>query len=208
MRSAANTEAIPSGSARGVAGGRARGHRPRRRCPESAAHGFKRRGRPSGEDEQEPTPGAALAARPSRARRAPAAARYAAAVPAERGGLLNLDNFRRREWAPAIEAGAISTPARIYDLRSTFASNALAAGIDVFELARVMGHVDRDDRAPLRDTPVRCRRRDRQPPGRLRGRARSGQGRRPGRLGHYRASAGERRASSPTGKAPRLQGFL
>jgi hypothetical protein len=30
-------------------------------------------------------------------------------------------------------------PARIYDLRSTHASNALAARIDVFELARVMG---------------------------------------------------------------------
>lgn len=60
-------------------------------------------------------------------------------ISAERGGLLNLDNFRRREWAPAIEAGAISKPARIYDLRSTFASNAIGAGIDVFELARVMG---------------------------------------------------------------------
>ena len=45
--------------------------------------------------------------------------------PAERGGLLNLDNFRSREWAPAIEAGAVRTPARIYDLRSTFASNAI-----------------------------------------------------------------------------------
>jgi hypothetical protein len=30
-------------------------------------------------------------------------------------------------------------PARPYDLRSTFASNALAAGVTVFELARVMG---------------------------------------------------------------------
>jgi integrase len=59
--------------------------------------------------------------------------------PAERGGLLNLDNFRRREWTPAIDAGAVPEPARIYDLRSTFASNAIAAGIDVFELARVMG---------------------------------------------------------------------
>lgn len=29
--------------------------------------------------------------------------------------------------------------ARIYDLRSTFASNALAAGVSVFELARIMG---------------------------------------------------------------------
>jgi integrase len=52
---------------------------------------------------------------------------------------MNLDNFRRREWAPAIDAAAISKPARIYDLRSTFASNALAAGVSVFELARVMG---------------------------------------------------------------------
>ena len=30
-------------------------------------------------------------------------------------------------------------PARIYDLRSTFASEALAAGVSVFKLARVMG---------------------------------------------------------------------
>ena len=30
-------------------------------------------------------------------------------------------------------------PARIYDLRSTFASNALAARASVFELARIMG---------------------------------------------------------------------
>jgi hypothetical protein len=33
----------------------------------------------------------------------------------------------------------VRRPARIYDTRSTFASNALAAGISVFELARVMG---------------------------------------------------------------------
>jgi hypothetical protein len=33
----------------------------------------------------------------------------------------------------------VRRPARIYDLRSTFASNALAAGISVFELGRVMG---------------------------------------------------------------------
>jgi integrase len=59
--------------------------------------------------------------------------------PAPEGGLLNLDNFRRREWDPAIEAAAIAKPARIYDLRSTFASNALAAGVTVFELAKIMG---------------------------------------------------------------------
>jgi len=38
-----------------------------------------------------------------------------------------------------VEAAGIRTPARIYDLRSTFASNALAAGVTVFELAKVMG---------------------------------------------------------------------
>jgi integrase len=59
--------------------------------------------------------------------------------PAPGGGLLNLDNFRRREWAPAIEASGVRTPARIYDLRSTFASDALAAGVSVFQLARIMG---------------------------------------------------------------------
>ena len=59
--------------------------------------------------------------------------------PAPAGGLLNLDNWRRRTWAPAIGAAAIPTPARIYDLRSTFASDALASDVSVFELARIMG---------------------------------------------------------------------
>jgi integrase len=59
--------------------------------------------------------------------------------PAPAAGLLNLDNFRRREWAPAVEAAGVASPARIYDLRSTFASNALAAGVTIFELARIMG---------------------------------------------------------------------
>ncbi len=59
--------------------------------------------------------------------------------PARRGGPFDLHNFRRREWAPAIEASGISRPARLYDMRSTFASNSLAAGVTVFELARLMG---------------------------------------------------------------------
>ena len=59
--------------------------------------------------------------------------------PAPSGGLLNLDNFRRREWGPAVEASGTARPARIYDLRSTFASDALAAGVSVFQLARIMG---------------------------------------------------------------------
>lgn len=58
---------------------------------------------------------------------------------APKGGLLNLDHFRHREWGPAIEASGIRRPARIYDLRSTFASRAIAAGVPVFELAKIMG---------------------------------------------------------------------
>lgn len=59
--------------------------------------------------------------------------------PAPKGGVLNLDNWRRREWSPAIEASGVARPARIYDMRSTFASDALAAGVAVFELAKIMG---------------------------------------------------------------------
>jgi integrase len=59
--------------------------------------------------------------------------------PAPEGGPLNLNNFRRRVWTPAVTSSGIEKPARIYDLRSTFASNALAAGVTVFELAKVMG---------------------------------------------------------------------
>lgn len=59
--------------------------------------------------------------------------------PALRGGLLNLDIFRRREWRDAITSAGAAKPARIYDLRSTFASRALAAGVSVFQLTRIMG---------------------------------------------------------------------
>ena len=59
--------------------------------------------------------------------------------PAQRGGVLNLDNWRSREWSPAVEAAGVATPARIYDMRSTFASNAIAAGVSLFELAKIMG---------------------------------------------------------------------
>jgi integrase len=77
------------------------------------------------------------------------------------GGPLDLGNFRRREWTAAVESFGIAKPARIYDLRSTFAANALAAGVTVFELARVMGtsvrmierHYGRYWTAPMRGSP-------------------------------------------------------
>jgi integrase len=52
---------------------------------------------------------------------------------------IDLDNFRRREWTDAVDASGVDKPARIYDLRSTFASNALHAGVTPFELAKIMG---------------------------------------------------------------------
>jgi integrase len=59
--------------------------------------------------------------------------------PAVRGGVLDIDNWRRRKWAPAIEASGVAKPARIYDLRATYASESISAGIGSDQLARVMG---------------------------------------------------------------------
>jgi integrase len=58
---------------------------------------------------------------------------------ADRGGPFDVRNFGKRDWLTAIDTAGITKPARIYDLRSTFASNALAAGVTVYELARIMG---------------------------------------------------------------------
>ena len=59
--------------------------------------------------------------------------------PADRGGYLDLHNFRNREWKPAQLAAAIQPLRRIYDLRHTFATFALRAGISTFDLSRYMG---------------------------------------------------------------------
>jgi integrase len=59
--------------------------------------------------------------------------------PAERGGYLDLHNFRNREWKPAQLAAGIEPLRRIYDLRHTFATFALRAGISTFDLSRYMG---------------------------------------------------------------------
>jgi integrase len=59
--------------------------------------------------------------------------------PAERGGYLDLHNFRNRDWKRAQLAVRIEPFRRIYDLRHTFATFALRAGISTFELSRYMG---------------------------------------------------------------------
>ena len=92
-----------------------------------------------GKTSTQPPPGAALPSCARSARRAASPARHAAAVPAPRGGLLNLTTSAAASGARRSRPSGVAKPARIYDLRSTFASNALAAGVTVFELARVMG---------------------------------------------------------------------
>jgi integrase len=59
--------------------------------------------------------------------------------PALRSGYLDLHNFRNREWKPAPVAAGIEPLRRIYDLRHTFATFALRAGISTFDLSRYMG---------------------------------------------------------------------
>ncbi len=59
--------------------------------------------------------------------------------PGERGGYLDLHNFRDHHWKPAQRAAGIEPLRRIYDLRHTFATFALRAGISTFDLSRYMG---------------------------------------------------------------------
>lgn len=66
--------------------------------------------------------------------------------PGPRGVHLNLHNWRRDHWTPAVRAAGLEhrTP---YALRHSFASFAIAAGVSLFELARFMGtSVDQIDR--------------------------------------------------------------
>jgi len=58
--------------------------------------------------------------------------------PGAQGGHLNVRHWRAEAWVPALRAGGLAhrTP---YAMRHTFASNAIAAGIATFEIARVMG---------------------------------------------------------------------
>jgi integrase len=58
--------------------------------------------------------------------------------PAPEGGRVNINNWRNRQWTPALVAAGIQHR-RIYDLRHTYATWSLAAGVDIFTLARRMG---------------------------------------------------------------------
>jgi integrase len=58
--------------------------------------------------------------------------------PSAGGGRIELNNWRSRHWTPALQASGVAHR-RIYDLRHTYATWSLAAGIDIFTLARRMG---------------------------------------------------------------------
>ena len=58
--------------------------------------------------------------------------------PAARGGHIELNKFRWREWTPALRAAGIPHR-RIYDMRHTFCSWALRDGVSLFLLSRIMG---------------------------------------------------------------------
>jgi integrase len=59
--------------------------------------------------------------------------------PAPRGGYIDLRNFRRRQWKPAQIAAGIDPLRQPYDLRHTYATFALRAGVSIFDLSRFMG---------------------------------------------------------------------
>jgi integrase len=58
--------------------------------------------------------------------------------PGARGGFLNLHEWRRDEWTPAVKGAGLEHRSP-YALRHTFASFAIAAGVPLFELSRFMG---------------------------------------------------------------------
>ena len=59
--------------------------------------------------------------------------------PGERGGYVDIHHFRPFQWRPAQNAAGLTPTRRVYDLRHTFATFALRAGIPTFDLSRYMG---------------------------------------------------------------------
>jgi integrase len=80
--------------------------------------------------------------------------------PGSRGGFLNLHEWRRDEWTPAVKAAGLEHRPP-YALRHTFATFSIAAGVSLFELARFMGtsveQIDRTYGHLLPDTLERAR---------------------------------------------------
>ena len=56
-----------------------------------------------------------------------------------RGGRIDFRSFGRRHWKPAQRAAGIEPSRDLYDLRHTYATFALRAGVPVFAVSRFMG---------------------------------------------------------------------
>jgi integrase len=61
-----------------------------------------------------------------------------ALFPAPRGGYIDGERFRHREWTPALRAAGVEHR-RLYDCRHTFATWGIESGVQLWYLARVMG---------------------------------------------------------------------
>src|SRR3954447_2063972 len=59
-------------------------------------------------------------------------------VPAARGGYIDIERFRHREWTPPLRAAGLDHR-RIYDCRHTFATWAIESGVHLWHLATIMG---------------------------------------------------------------------
>ena len=82
------------------------------------------------------------------------------------GEPFDMHDFRSRIWGQPFEAAKGVRPTRLYDLRSTLASNALAAGITT-RAGTDHGHVRREDRGALRRPDRYSTRRHPRPPRRV-----------------------------------------
>jgi integrase len=71
--------------------------------------------------------------------RLPGNGRSPLVFPSPGGGYFDLHNFRNRCWKRAQLAAGITPLRRVYDLRHTFATFALRAGISTFDPSRYMG---------------------------------------------------------------------
>ncbi len=59
--------------------------------------------------------------------------------PGDRGGPIILNNWRRRDFYPAQLTAGVTPPRKPYEMRHTYATWSLAAGVNPFQLARRMG---------------------------------------------------------------------
>jgi hypothetical protein len=72
-------------------------------------------------------------------RRLPPSPNTPLVFPNARDGYIDLHNFRQRHWRPALKAAGIKPLRQPYDLRHTYATFGLRAGLSAFELSRYMG---------------------------------------------------------------------